>query len=119
MVANVSAFVSCGFRLRNARVTQAIAFEWKPGLTHCTRELTHPSRSSIIIPRHLQVGEAGDIATISSVRPSVCVYVAYVTTVQRCGAFQVLSVCIITRMHASALPLRCIRSDKPSLGPMQ
>jgi len=31
LLANASASVSCGFRLRNA--TQAIAFEWKPGLT--------------------------------------------------------------------------------------
>jgi len=36
LLSNASACVSCGFRLRNAR-TQAIAFEWKPGLTLLTR----------------------------------------------------------------------------------
>jgi len=33
LLANASACVSCGFRLRNARSLQAIAFEWKPGFT--------------------------------------------------------------------------------------
>ena len=33
LFANASACVSCGFSLRNARNSQAIAFEWKPGLT--------------------------------------------------------------------------------------
>ena len=35
LLANAIACVSCGFRLRNAatHATQAIAFEWKPGLT--------------------------------------------------------------------------------------
>ena len=38
LLANASACVSCGFRLRNARnavATQAIAFEWKPGFRLC------------------------------------------------------------------------------------
>ena len=35
LLANASACVSCGFRLRNASATQAIAFEWKPGFTSC------------------------------------------------------------------------------------
>jgi len=33
LLANASACVSCGFRLRNARNASTIAFEWKPGLT--------------------------------------------------------------------------------------
>jgi len=58
LLANARACVSCGFHLRNARKTQAIAFKWKPGL-RVTAKPIRVTGASTKRTESSHVGEAG------------------------------------------------------------